>query len=467
MTYELPSDRRAFMRRMGQLSIAGVAAPWAVNLAAIGEAAAFNAGSDYKALVCIFLYGGNDNGNTLIPVDAEGYADYAKVRDTLATAKSALTATTLKPATALPNGRQYALAPELAPLMPIFDKGRLAVQLNVGPLIQPTTVAQYNNRSVPLPPKLFSHNDQQSVWQSSQAEGSTRGWGGTLGDLAMSSNGGGANFTCISVSGNAVFLSGANAVPYRVSPKGAIPIEPLNDWLCGKLGSCGEALRTLITEPRSHMFENELNLVAQRSISAQGLVSGALAGATRSEAAFAKVASDNRLAAQLKVVAKMIEGNASIGTKRQVFMVSLGGFDTHDNLKETHPKLLARLGEGMAAFQQSMTDIGMADQVTSFTSSDFGRTLTSNGDGSDHGWGSHHFIMGGAVDGGRYFGLAPTTKLDMGEDVGRGALLPTTSVDQYAATLALWFGASNSDLPLILPNIGNFNTKRLPLFKRS
>jgi uncharacterized protein (DUF1501 family) len=163
----------------------------------------------------------------------------------------------------------------------------------------------------------------------------------------------------------------------------------------------------------------------------------------------------------------MIEGRSSIGAKRQVFMVSLGGFDTHDNMLATHPKLLARLGEAMAAFQQSMTDIGMADQVTSFTASDFGRTLTSNGDGSDHGWGSHHLIMGGAVDGGKFMGLAPTAKLGTGEDVGRGALLPTTSVDQYAATLALWFGASASDLPLILPNIGNFSAKRLPMFKRA
>ena len=464
-----PTDtpgRRSFLRRMGQLSLAGVAAPWAANLAAIGEAAAFNAGSDYKALVCVFLYGGNDNGNTVVPIDAVGHADYSKLRGDLALSASSLAATTLRPATPLAGGRQYALAPGLAPLMPIFEAGRMAIQLNVGPLIQPTTVLQYNNRSVPLPPKLFSHNDQQSVWQSSQAEGSTRGWGGTLGDLAMSSNGTGANFTCISATGNAVFLAGANAVPYRISTSGAIPIEPLNDWLCGKVGDCGAALRTLITEPRAHLLEKELNLVTQRSINAQGLVSTALSGTTRSEAAFASIA-NNRLASQLKVVAKMIEGRTSIGCKRQVFMVSMGGFDTHDNMAALHPVLMTRLGEALAAFNRSMSDIGMADQVTAFTASDFGRTLSSNGGGSDHGWGSHHFIVGGAVDGGKFLGLPPTTRLGEGEDVGRGALLPTTAVDQYAATLALWFGASASDLPLILPNIGNFNAKRLPIFRRA
>ena len=465
MTHSDFAARRAFLQRMGHLGLAGVAAPWALNLAAMGEAAAFSASDGYKALVCIFLYGGNDNGNTVIPVDAAGYADYARLRGSLALGKSALDATRLKPATPLPDGREYALAPSLAPLVPLFHAGRLAVQLNVGPLVQPTTVAQYRNQTVPLPPKLFSHNDQQSVWQSSHAEGSTRGWGGALGDLAIGGNGSGASFTCISASGNAVFLAGNKAMPYRVSTKGAVPIEPFSDWFCGKIGSCGDALRTLITQPRTNLLERELGLLAQRAISSQGTVAAAISSASRSANAFSAIPATNKLAAQLRVVAQMIEGRAVLGNTRQVFMVSMTGYDTHDNLSATHPVLLARLGEAMAAFQQSMTDIGMAERVTSFTASEFGRTLSSNGGGSDHGWGGHHFIMGGAVDGGKFVGTAPTTRLNEGEDVGRGALLPTTSVDQYAATLAQWFGAAASDLPLLLPNIGNFSQTKLATFK--
>ena len=201
--------RRTFLRRIGHLGIAGTAAPWAINLAAVGEAAAFNA-DGYKALVCIFLYGGNDNGNTVVPYDTSGHAEYLTVRGALATARANLAATALTGA-GLPAGRQYALAPQLTGLKALFDKKQLAVQLNVGPLLRPTTLAQFQARSVPLPPKLFSHNDQQSVWQSSHAEGSVKGWGGNLGDLALAGNGH-SLFTCMSVTGNAVFLSDRKSV---------------------------------------------------------------------------------------------------------------------------------------------------------------------------------------------------------------------------------------------------------------
>ena len=203
-------DRRAFLRRAGQLGVAGIAAPWAINLASIGEAAAFTA-SDYKALVCVFMYGGNDYGNTVVPYDATNYSKYAAIRTGIATPRANLAATALTPTVALPNGQLLALAPEMTALKSLFDAGKLAVQLNVGPLIQPTTLAQYNAKSVPLPPKLFSHNDQQSTWQASSPEGAINGWGGRLGDMAMSNNGG-ATFSCISVSGNAVFVSGRNAI---------------------------------------------------------------------------------------------------------------------------------------------------------------------------------------------------------------------------------------------------------------
>lgn len=213
------TSRRAFLQRAGQLSLAGAAAPWAVNLAAMAEASAQVAG-DYKALVCVFLYGANDHNNTLVPYDATSHAEYLRVRGSIATARDALAATALTPSLALPGARQMALAPELLPLKGLFDGGQLGVLLNVGTLIQPTTKAQYTAASVPLPPKLFSHNDQQSVWQSSLPEGSTSGWGGRIGDLFMAGNGS-ATFTCVNVSGNAVYMSGATPCNTRSAPTAA------------------------------------------------------------------------------------------------------------------------------------------------------------------------------------------------------------------------------------------------------
>ena len=456
-----PLARRAFLQRVGQLGVAGVATPWALNLAAMGEAAALTA-NDYRALVCVFLYGGNDHGNTLIPYDAAGHAEYTKVRGALAIGRNQLNAVQLAPV--LAGGRQFALAPSLSALKPLFDAGKLAVQLNVGPLIQPTTLAQYNARSVPLPPKLFSHNDQQSVWQSAAAEGAVRGWGGAMGDLALSANGQ-SLFTCMSVTGNAVFLAGRDAVAYQIGANGAIAIngvvtEPLYDS-----PACREALRTLITQARPQVLENEYNRITARSIDAQKTLAGALAGTPNFDAQLpskdAASGQKRELNRQLKMVARLIAAGRGMGMKRQVFMVSLGGFDTHDNLNERHPALLRQVGDAMAGFQASLDSIGAGTGVTTFTASDFGRTLSSNGDGSDHGWGAYHLVLGGAVKGGAYYGSAPQIALGGPEDTGQGRLLPTTSVDQFAATLARWFGVSDSELPLVAPNIGNFGVRNL------
>ena len=463
MTSLNESSRRAFLRRLGHLGVAGVAAPWAVNLAAIGEAAAFSGGG-YKALVCVFLYGGNDNGNTLIPYDSAGHADYVSVRESLAIPRASLDATALT-GDGLAAGRQYALAPQLAPLKALFDARKLAVQLNVGPLVQPTTLAQYKARSAPLPPKLFSHNDQQSVWQSSAAEGAVRGWGGRLGDLALSGNGGQSLFTCMSVTGNAVFLSGDQALSYQIGAGGAVAIEGVtaNNGMYGAQ-ACREALRTLITQGRSHLLENELNRITGRSIDSQTLLAGALGGsAGQFDGVLPNEAGGRKrsLNQQLKMVARLIAARSQLGLKRQVFLVSLGGFDTHDNLLNRHSVLMEDLGAALAGFQQALDALGVGDQVTTFTASDFGRTMTSNGGGSDHGWGSHHLVMGGAVRGGAYYGRAPEALLGGADDVGQGRLLPSTSVDQYAATLARWFGVSDNEMALVAPSIGNFSARNL------
>ena len=446
--------RRAFLRRAGQLGLAGVATPWALNLAAIGEAAAFTA-TDYKAIVCVFLYGGNDYGNTLVPFDNLNYAKYAAIRTGIATAQASLAATVLAPAAPLPGGMQLALAPELAPLKAIFDAGRMAVQLNVGPLIQPTTLAQYNAKSVPLPPKLFSHNDQQSVWQSSQPEGATQGWGGRMGDLALSSNGK-ATFTCVSVTGNAVYLAGQTAQAYQVSSGGAVPINGLKSGVYGS-AACASALNTLITQSSSNYMESAYSQTTQRSIAAEGTVTSATSGVNLTTV----FNTANPLAMQLQMVAKMIAGRSTLDVKRQVFMVSLGGFDTHDFLPQNHPVLLGQVAEALKSFYDATKELAIDDKVTTFTASDFGRTLASNGDGSDHGWGSHHFVVGGAVNGKKYYGTAPAIAVNGTDDVGQGRLLPTTSVDQFAATLASWFGVTGAELKLVVPNIVNYTTQNL------
>ncbi|MBV8035259.1 DUF1501 domain-containing protein [Roseateles sp.] len=449
-------QRREFLRRTSALGLAGSAAPWALSLAGIGEAAAATAPGDYKALVCVFLYGGNDYGNTLVPYDTASYNAYATIRQTLATPRDQLAATALAQTV---GGRQMALAPQLGKLKSLWDSGKLGVQLNVGTLVQPTTLAQYKAQNVPLPPKLFSHNDQQSVWQSSSPEGATTGWGGRMGDLFLGGNGT-ATFTCINVSGNAVYMAGQQAAQYQVSTSGAVPINGVLKPLYGSQ-ACADALRSLVTAGRSNWMEAELNSITSRSIGAQSAVSTALASQAALQTAFDTTSS---LSSQLAMVAKLIAARQALGATRQVFFVSVGGFDLHDLLVTQHPPLLTAVNDALASFYAATVELGVSEQVTTFTASDFGRTLSSNGDGSDHGWGSHHFVLGGAVKGGQFWGALPSVSVNGPDDVGQGRLLPTTSVDQLGATLATWMGVGTADLPRVLPQIANYSQRNMGYF---
>ncbi|WP_291012232.1 DUF1501 domain-containing protein [Hydrogenophaga sp.] len=463
-------SRRAFLRRAGQLAFTGAALPTALNLVAMGEAAAFNA-TDYKALVCVFLFGGNDYANTVVNYDSASYAQYNTIRGGrvdfsgggIAIPRADMAATLLNPTTALPGGVQYALHPAMSGLAGLFNSGSAAVQLNVGPLIEPMTRTQYNNGTRRRPPKLFSHNDQQSVWQSSQAEGARTGWGGQMGDLALSSNANPSNpvLSCISVAGNTVFLSGDQALSYQVGTGGAVKINSLNSNVYSS-AEVRAAMTTLALQERSQLLEKEYNLITARSFSTEGAVTNALAAFPASGTEFAGFPAQNRLADQLKLVARMIAARGTLGTKRQVFFVSMGGFDLHDNLINNQANLMGQLSAGLTAFYESTVALGVADKVTAFTASDFGRTLQSNGDGSDHGWGSHHLMVGGAVRGKAFYGSAPPVSVTNSSDsndqwhVGQGRLLPSTSVDQYAATLATWFGVQGNEMSAIAPNLGNF-----------
>lgn len=452
MNFQPDSSRRAFLKRSAALGVAGVATPFVTSLAAIGEAAAATA-TDYKAMVCIFLYGGNDYANTLPPYDAAGYAAYQAARANIALTRESLADTILTPTIGLPGGRQYAFAPTMKSLMPVFNAGKLAVTLNVGTLVQPTTKAQYQQNAVKLPPKLFSHNDQQSYFQASNPEGATSGWGGRIGDLFQSGNGA-STLTCINASGNAVYLTGKSAVQYAIGTGGPIPLINNASSLYGS-PIAAATLRSLMTGGNAHMFATEHARVSKRALDTYAQVSSALASAPAS--GFTLFPTGNALADQLKMVARLISVSSELGAKRQVFFVSIGGFDLHDNLVAQHPGLIGRVADAMRAFYDTTVALGVADKVTSFTASDFGRTLQSNDDGSDHGWGGHHLVMGGAVKGRRFYGTPPAIGNGTSDDVGQGRLLPTTSVDQYAATLASWFGVSNTDLTTVLPNMGNYN----------
>ena len=450
-------SRRQFLKTCSLMSIAGAASPFAINLAAISAASAQSA-PGYKAIVCLFFYGGNDHTNTFIPYDQASYDQYLAARSSLAIPRDALLAANATGPVASQGGREFAFHPALAALKPHWDAGRLAVLANVGPLVVPTTKAQYQNRSVPLPPKLFSHNDQQAVWQAYRpiGEGANIGWGGKIGDL-LAGNNTNALYTCISAGGNSVFLSGESVLQYQVGSSGPSTISSISGTIYGSSGTAAStAYRSMITGASPNLFENELAVVTNRSIAASQQLSAALPAASTLVPA---IPANNSLASQLSVVARIIAARTTLGSGRQVFLVSIGGFDSHDFLLTQHAQQLGRVGAAMDAFYSWMVQLGVQNDVTIFTASDFGRTLTSNGDGSDHGWGAHHFVLGGSVVGREVYGTFSPTVFGSSVDVGQGNLLPSLSVDQYAGTLGRWMGVSDANMSLVLPNIGNFSPR--------
>ncbi|UUX96307.1 DUF1501 domain-containing protein [Aquabacterium sp. J223] len=480
------ASRREFLRRAGALSTLGMAAtPLALNLAALGTASAQSAGSDYKALVCLFLYGGNDTYNTVLATDAPSWANYTQVRNQAPDSIALLAPGTpentgagagsparlggvlaLNPIT--PQGRGIALHPMLTGPRDLFAAGRLAIVSNVGPLLRPLTKADYRNSAVPKPASLFSHNDQQSTWQTLAAEGATAGWGGRMGDLLAAGNGN-ALFTSISASGNAVWLSGQNVLQYQVSTNGAIRIGGNGATTLFGSGPALESMRRVMRNARSDsVLLRDHATVVGRSIDAEQAFGAALPAAnTAPYGPLVAPLNNNGLAQQLQVVARTIAGRTALGTRRQVFFVSMGGFDTHDNQNRQHADLMARLSQALVYFDNTLGAMGLRDSVTTFTASDFGRTFTSNGDGTDHGWGAHHFVMGGAVRGREVYGNFPAYGLpDSRGDftspnqIGNGSLLPEISVEQLGATLGRWFGVSDGGLADIFPRLTAFDASR-------
>lgn len=493
--------RRNFLKAGGALATA--AHPFAITLAGLGEAAAQSAGTatDYKAIICVFLNGGNDHANTVVPFDTTSYNEYKRLRPDLAYQKNALKmggGTTsngtavpvldisfspkqgglpmtgilpldqlvMNPATSI-GTRAFALAPALTPLYSKFTSGRMGVLLNIGPLVKPITKAQYVTPTN-IPPRLFSHNDQVSTWQSLGVEGKTYGWGGLIEDEVMSLNAI-APMSCVSIAGNTVFLAGQTAIQYQMGSAGPVSLVPTTS-LFGVTGEGPALLQSIIEGGEDHMFEREHSVVMRRAIDSLALLSGALPNYANlfDDPKYAVLRNDpaagnpNSLGAQLGMVAKMIASRDHLGAKRQVFFVAAGGWDMHSDLAALHSGQLRDVADALAAFDTLMQEQGWSESVTAFTGSDFGRTLTSNSGGSDHGWGSMHFVLGGAVKGGDFYGKPPVYGTDAADDVGSGRLLPTTSVEQLGATLAKWMGVTDpAALEGIFPNLANFPVKDL------
>jgi uncharacterized protein (DUF1501 family) len=356
----------------------------------------------------------------------------------------------------------------LTNLQSIFGQGKLAIVANMGTLLAPTTKAQYQAKQVPLPRSLFSHNDQQSEWQSGAAEGARVGWGGQMGDLLASANGANSIFTAISTSGNAVMLAGNSILQYQVSASGAIGINGIGSNTLYGSPAGPSALRAIVNGgSNGSLYSSDYAAVVSRSVSAGGTLNTALAGVTvTAPTQYTNPsngnAANNPLAIQLETVASIIAAAPALGVKRQIFFVSIAGFDTHANQNGVQPTLMAQLDHGLAYFYNTLTALGLVNSVTTFTMSEFARTFTTNGLGTDHAWGSHHFVLGGAVNGGDIYNQFPTVGVDLAnfknpDAVGSGVLIPTVAVDQYAATLGAWFGVSATDLATIFPNLVRFN----------
>ena len=460
-------SRREFVRSCAALGMAAMASGLE-RFAAVRALAQGNAPTDYKALVVIFLNGGNDGNNMVVPLDATGYNQYSTVR---AAAGLAIPQATLLPITPPSIGTPFGLHPNMPEMQALFNQQRLAVVCNVGPLVQPLTRDQYRNGG-PRPYQLFSHSDQVVTWQSSRPDTrSATGWGGRVADAVRDLNGGALFPVVTSVSGNPLFGLGAATRPLGVSPAPT----PLNQLLVlsgfnttPESVARRQALDDIRAVDRDHLLVDGASAAMQQGID--------IGQAFATDPTLITVFPNTTLGNQLRQVAKIIKLNytsAALSLNRQIFFCSLGGFDTHSNQPGGQISLLQQVSQAMKAFYDATVELGLADRITQFTLSDFGRTLAPSGTGgavgTDHAWGNHHFVLGGAVRGGNFYGVPgpggtvfPVLTLSGPNDTdSRGRWIPTCAVDQYAATLANWFGVTPAEMATVFPLLGRFTTPNL------
>ena len=416
--------------------------------------AATSGGPNYRALVCVFLFGGNDSNNTVVPMDNVNFQAYSSIRGSLALTASELTA----PITSA-SGQPISFHGKLPEVASLFASKELAVVSNVGPLVQPLTRAQYQSQGAGIPLNLFSHPDQQIAWQTSIAQGhSPTGWAGRAADYIGAQKINSSNFPpFFSVAGNILEGAGASTQPVALGPGQSLTLAGFNT----SAGSQARlnALTSLLTTGSGVSLVQAADDTLANSISDANALTAALAKGTPLKTTFPTTS----IGAQLQQVAEIIQVQSYLGMSRQIFFCSLGGFDTHAGELETHNTLYPQLSPALAAFYDATQELGMAQNVTIFTESDFSRTFQpTTTDGSDHAWGSHHLVLGGAVRGGQIFGAFPTFELGGPNDTDvRGRWIPTTSVDQYGATLCSWFGIPSGALATVFPNLANFSTSDL------
>lgn len=409
--------------------------------------------SGYKALVCVFLYGGNDSLNMLLPLSGQSLFDYQAARQSLAVANPIA----LTPRTDIADG--LGLHPALAALEPLFQSGALALVGGVGSLIRPTTLAEVQAGKALLPKNLFSHNDQQATWMRGQdPQSPDSGWGARLLELMYDV----PDFSsCISLAGTNLWQRGAGLSPFGMSAAGVPELTALKGT--SKRAAMLRDIQNRLFSVQQHPLADQFALSHSQAQSRSAIVATALTQAPALQTEFNNA---NPLALQLQMVAKMISVQSLLGVGRQVFFVGIGGFDTHDAQNTVQPALLGTLAEALYSFYQATVELGLSEQVTSFTMSDFGRTLSSNGDGTDHGWAGNQLVLGGAVNGGDLFGQLLPQRLGSPFDIGAGRLLPALSNSQLFGSLAQWFGADQSALQLLLPELANFDSGIVSLFKR-
>lgn len=451
--FDREMNRRKFLRRCLGAAV-GSAGFWATQARLQLALAQTAPTADYKALVCIFLFGGNDSYNMVVPRSSNEYQIYKDVRQNLAIAEEDILP--LDPNN--PGSVAYGLHPSMGAAQQLFADGRLAVLANAGSLIEPVTKADYQNRTVILPPQLFSHNDQQNFVQALARGNAKTGWAGRAADIMQTMNINDRLSMNISLSGNNIWQSGQNVFPYSISGQG---VETFAYQGHHNEAARNDVFRTLMQGADAHLFQREYADIQARAWELSGDLIVALGEQSELTTSFP----ESRLATDLKMVARMISAREALDVKRQIYFVGFGDFDTHGAQNNRQPALFSELSQALGAFNGSMDELGMADQVTAFTMTDFGRTLTSNGDGTDHAWGGHQLIAGGAVKGGDIYGSMPDLNLNSDSDIGEGRIIPSTSIDQYGANLASWFGLPSADFGSVFPNLHNFDELDLGFMK--
>ena len=461
--FSLLKTRRDFLRQAACAALGTAAVSSTIrDLRFMNAAMAQTPVTDYKALVCVFLSGGNDSNNLIIPTLPAEYQNYATIRTPIL----ALPSASVLPITpANDDGHTYGLHPNCPELQTLFGEGKLAILFNTGTLLHPITRAQYQSGALATPPQLFSHSDQVMQWQTSIPDRPvTTGWGGRCADLLASVQPDAKVSLSISISGANTFEIGSTVTQYSVSTGGAIALTGLSTNSAARL----TAMTNIMNLPYPNMQAQAYSKVAAHAIGTADLLNGAISP-TAAANYWLTPFPNTTLGNQLKMVARLIAARSTLNMKRQIFFCSVGGYDTHTNQTTVgntttgaQANLLGELSKSMLALQRSMEQLGIPNSVTAFTGSDFSRTFPSNGMGSDHGWGSHHLIVGGAVNGGhgpgtgKTYGRFPIQTVNGPDDTGTGRWIPTTAIDQYCATLASWFGVTNTDLPTVLPNLGHF-----------